>query len=101
MGQRVDLQYLLCDILGSNNVYFQPQENIRLQYPCIIYSLDDISHRYADNVKYHNANRYMVEYIGLNPELDVQNKILELKYSSFSRRYVSDGLYHDVFEIYF
>jgi len=33
MGTRLELQNLLENILGSRNVYFQPPENLKLNYP--------------------------------------------------------------------
>lgn len=39
---RIDLQYLLENILGSRHVYFQPPETVKMNYPAIVYSLDGI-----------------------------------------------------------
>ena len=52
MGSRIDLQSKLEDILGSRNVYFQPPENLKIKYPAIIYSLNNINLRFADNMPY-------------------------------------------------
>ena len=42
MRNRLDLQKIFEDILGSKNVYFQPPESLKMKYPAIRYSLDDI-----------------------------------------------------------
>ena len=42
MRDRLDLHECLCKILNSNNVYFQPPENVRMNYPAIVYSLGTV-----------------------------------------------------------
>ena len=54
MKTRVDLQQKLEDFLGSRNVYFQPPENIRLKFPCIIYSYIVPKTEYANNLIYYH-----------------------------------------------
>lgn len=39
---RIDFQHLLEEILGSPHVYFQPPATVKLEYPAIIYSLDNL-----------------------------------------------------------
>ena len=50
MSKRVDLGNKLKEILGSNNVYFQPPDNLKMVYPCIRYRLEGGNAEYADNV---------------------------------------------------
>ena len=40
--RRLELHEILCTILGSRNVYFQPPESIKMNYPAIVYGLDDM-----------------------------------------------------------
>lgn len=98
---RVELQTILETILGSRNVYFQPPENLKLKFPCIVYELDSIEKREADNAKYQLNNRYTLTYIDSDPESDVPYELLNLEYTSFDRAFVSDNLNHWVISIYF
>lgn len=101
MDRRLSLQEILVNILGSNNVYFQPPETIRLQYPCIIYERSDIDKKYADNRTYTSMVRYSLTLITRSPESDLVKSILELPYCSYDRYYAADTLNHDVFTLYY
>ena len=101
MDRRLSLQETLVNILGSNNVYFQPPETTKLQYPCIIYERSDIDTKYADNRAYMSMARYSLTLITRSPESDLVNVILELPYCSYDRYYAADTLNHDVFTIYY
>lgn len=98
---RVDLQYLLEDILGSRYVYFQPPESIKLKYPCIVYERSDIRTVKADNLKYTVQKRYTVTYISEDPDSDVPDKLIQLPYCSFDRHFISGNMNHDVFDLYY
>lgn len=101
MDRRLSLQEMLVNILGSNNVYFQPPETIKLQYPCIIYERSDIDEKYADNRAYMSMVRYSLTLITRSPESDLVKAILELPYCSYDRYYAADTLNHDVFTLYY
>ena len=99
---RIDLQTVLEELLGSRNVYFQPPENTKLQYPCIIYSLSGIDTTRADNKNYLKRRQYDLTYIGKDPDTTMQDKLIEaLPYCRYDRRFVSDNLYHDTFTLYY
>ncbi len=101
MSNRVDLQAILERILGSRNVYYQPPESVKINYPAIVYSKDNITSRYADDKKYSSTNRYEIIVIDRKPDNAAINSILELPYSSFSRHYTSDNLHHDVITLHY
>ena len=102
MARRLQLQAELEDLLGSKEVYFQPPESKKLVYPCIIYNKTNIASNKADNKNYTNTDRYDVMFLGRDPDTDMPNKILEhFEYCNFSRRYVSDNIYHDVLSLYY
>lgn len=98
---RLELQSLLEELLGSNNVYYRKPENLKISYPAIVYDLDIITSKHADNIKYHNRDRYQIIVIDKNPDNVVIKKILEKPYTSFQRHYISDNLNHDVITIYY
>ena len=98
---RLDLQTKLEELLGNDHVYYQPPENLKMEYPAIRYSKSDISSDYADDLKYRNFDVYEVVVIDKKPDNPVIKKILELQYSSFDRHYMSDNLNHDIIRIYY
>lgn len=57
MNSRIDLHEELRAILGSGFVYFQPPESVKMIYPCIVYALDLMDMKYADDRPYLNAKR--------------------------------------------
>lgn len=101
MASRLDLQKKLESLLGNRNVYYQPPESLKMEYPAIRYSRSIISSRHADDVKYTNFTRYEIIVIDRRPDNAVIQKILELPHSSFDRHYVSNNLNHDVINLYY
>lgn len=101
MASRLDLQTQLEEILGSRNVYYQPPESIKLSYPCIIYGLDRIDTRDANNRKYKIDKSYQLTLIDEDPDSDLVEPILELPMCRFDRSFSSDGLNHYTFTIYY
>lgn len=88
-------------ILGSSNVYFQPPESVKMHYPAIVYSLDDIANTYADDRPYLSARRYKVTIIDRNPDSILPGLMNALPFCDFDRAYATDGLNHWVFSLYF
>lgn len=101
MASRLELQTQLEEILGSRNVYYQPPESIKLQYPAIVYSLDSIDSDYADNIGYFRNKSYQIMLIDKNPESEMVEKILHMPMCKFNNSYPSDGLNHFVFTLYY
>ena len=102
MGTRIDLHNELVDILGSSNVYFQPPETVKMTYPAIVYSLDNIQTRFANNNTYKQKRRYSITYITKDPDSDfIDNFLTKLSSVSFDRVYTADNLYHYVYTIYY
>lgn len=101
MDRRRNLQALLVNILGSSNVYFQPPPTIKMEYPCIVYERSTGDTQFADNNPYTFEFRYKVTYIDRSPENEVVKKLLSLPKCTYDRFYTSDGLNHDVFNLYF
>ena len=98
--RRYQLQTKLEEILGSSNVYFQPPSNRKIQYPCIIYQLDRMESRYADDLPYSRHKAYQVTWVGDDPDDDTPDKIGLLPMSSWVRFYTADNLNHHVYRVY-
>jgi hypothetical protein len=101
MGTRVQLNQLLKSLLGSDNVYYQPPENISLKYPCIIYGLESINTKFADNNPYSTKNRYKITILDSNPDSLIPDKIGKLESSIFDRIYKKDNINHFVYKLYY
>jgi len=96
----MEFNAILVDILGSPNVYFQPPDDSRMQYPCLVYELEDVATQHADNGPYSMHDRYQVTFIRQKPDSPVKRKLLGLPLSSFSRHFATSGLNHDVYVIH-
>lgn len=98
--KRLELHYKLIDILGSQNVYFQPPPSKQMSYPCIVYSLIAPQTIHADNKKYFKHDAYSIVFMGKNIESDVPDRIEELDYCMAERPYAKDNLHYFPFRIY-
>ena len=101
MASRLSLQTTLEDILGSRNVYFQPPESIRMNYPAIVYKRSDIRNLFANNKAYKTMKQYQIILIDKNPDSEFIDSLSKLPHIRFQRHYTSDNLNHDVFVIYY
>lgn len=110
MGTRLELQEVLENVLvelgatetsAHSRVYFQPPESVKMIYPCIVYTLDTINTRYANNGPYKHKKAYAVTVIDRDPDSLIPDKIGELPLSSFTRNFKNDNLNHFVYRLYF
>ena len=101
MAQRLQLQSLLEELLGSRNVYFQPPANVHMQYPCIIYERDSADSAFADDIAYRYTKRYQVTVVDRDPDSPIPDRIATLPLCSYSRFFTADDLNHDVFNLFF
>lgn len=98
---RLELHEVLVNILGSRNVYYQPPESIKLHYPAIIYSRNNIQNNFANNDVYAQHYSYEVTVIDEDPDSEIVDKISRMPTARFERHYTSDDLNHDVYQIMF
>ena len=101
MGNRLDLQAIFEELLGSQEVYFQPPSSVKMQYPAIVYSRSDIKTVLANDSVYRQLPAYEVTVIDRDPDSDLVWRIAKLPHCSFTRHYTADNLNHDVFTLYF
>jgi len=101
MATRLDLSKLLRDILGSDNVYFQPPESVQMKYPAIVYSLENFDKRYASNITHILQRQYLVTLIHEDPDNQIVDRIASLPLCHFNRHYKKDNLNHYSFSLYF
>lgn len=102
MASRLDLHDELIEVLGSNNVYFQPPESKKIEYDCIIYHRNNYHIRHANDEIYMLRDRYEVECIYRNPDSTLPKDVMEhFKYCNFDRHFISDNLNHATFNLYY
>lgn len=95
------MQTKLEELLGLKNVYYQPPESIKMEYPAIRYSKTDIDTKSANDSNYIINNRYEIIVIDRKPDNPVIYKLLQLPMFSYERHYISDNLHHDVLTLYY
>lgn len=102
MRTRLELQAKLEGILGSRNVYFQPASNTSIKYPCIVYKLNTIDSKFADNKRYIKDAKYTITHIYQRYSNNLQSVFLDsFDYIEMGTPTCIDGLYHDVYTLYF
>lgn len=101
MDRRLDLHQILKDIPEVVGAYFQPDQNVTMTYPAIVYQRSESNVNHADNLKYWRKKRYSVTVIDRNPESTIVDAVEELPYTQFDRFFIVDGLNHTVFQTFF
>jgi hypothetical protein len=84
----------------SDHVYFQPPTGTKIIYPCIIYKLEKLSVKFADNGPYRFLDEYSVLYITRDPDDIRIHDIALLPLCKLNRTYTEDNLYHYRYTIY-
>lgn len=92
----------LISVIGVKNAYFQPPATLKMQYPCIIYSVLAFESVFADNKNYLTDTAYNVIYVTKNPDNDVYYRMLNgFDKCTFVNYYIFDNLHHYKFKLYF
>lgn len=99
MDRRLQLHQLLKAI--TPNVYFTPDSNVKMSYPCIVYQRDAAETTHADNDVYSYMKRYQITVIDRNSDSDIPDKVAHLPRTRFDRFFASEQLNHDIFNIFF
>lgn len=102
MGNRLELHNQLINIILNNNVYYQPPENFKMNYPCIIYNQEPGDVKRANNKVYKYTQKYNVTFIfnGSNDGV-ILNMLESFIHCELDNIFVNDNLYHYVFTLYF
>jgi hypothetical protein len=87
--------------LWGANVYFQPPESKKMDYPCIVYRRNDIKTNFADDISYSSTKQYQITVIDANPDSLIPDKIEKLSKCAFDRHFTKDNLNHDIYNLYF
>lgn len=95
------IQIMLTNLIENNNVYFQPPASVRMHYPAIVYSREDIQNTFADNKVYLQTHLYRVTVIDEEPESEIVKKVSQLPTARFEQHFTKDNLNHDVFTLFY
>lgn len=101
MASRLRLHEVLCETLGSRNVYFNPPASIKMQYPAIVYNRKRIDNKHADNSVYIQNDAYEVTVIDYDVDSEIVERVSKLQKCSFNTNFKSDNLDHNVFTLYY
>ena len=101
MASRLSLQTKLEELIGSENVYYQPPPSMEMNYPAIRYSISDIDNKHADNEVYKQNCRYDLTVIDSDPDSVIVSAVSKMRYISFDRNYKANNLNHTVFTLYY
>lgn len=102
MGQPLDLQMELEELMEGNMVKFQPPPKYQLTYPCIVYNLDSGVTRFAGNMPYTFTRRYSVTLIDRNPDSRFIEKLaMAFPMITMDRVFSTQGLHHYVYTLYY
>lgn len=99
MAQRQQLHDLLVAIAGK--AYFDPPEDAKLEYPCVLYKRNTIKTFFANNLPFLRKKSYQLTVMDRDADSDIPDKVGALPMCSFDRHYAVDQLHHDVFTIFF
>ena len=81
------------------NVYYQPPESLKLNYPAILYSRERIDPKYADNIVYLQSRGYRIVVIDKDPDSEIVDAVSKLPGCRYDSNYKKDGFNYDVFSI--
>lgn len=101
MASRLELNNKFVELLGTNHVYYQPPETVKMEYTAIKYSKKKPNKKYANNKVYIKMNCYEIIVISRKPDDPVIGKIEKLPMCEWDNHYVADNLHHDVFTLYY
>lgn len=85
------------------NVYLQPGDDVHLNYPCIVLNPTGVFDK-AANAKsmYVGMVSYQMTYMAKRRDFSLTQRFMrELPYCRLTSYFVSNGVYHDVYTIYY
>lgn len=100
--KRLELHDLLIALLGSQHVYFQPPDNLKMEYPCILYYKSRPRLLKADDRNYLIRQGYTVTVVDYDPDSQIPYDLVEnLKFTTIDSTYRSNGLNHTKLTLYY
>ena len=100
MSKRLDMHKLLTELSPTSKIYYQPSSNIIMSYPAIIYEVDSVDNKYANNDIYNQHIQFKITVIDKHADSSVVEMLIADARFVFNNSYISDNLYHTIFTIY-
>lgn len=106
-NRRIKLQEVLCNIIGitepdgDTHVYYQPPESVKMKYPAIKFSREDIDNTFADDTVYTQSLVYQIIVMDKKPDSEIVEKVSKLPKCKFVQHYKANNLNHDIFTIFY
>lgn len=102
MGQPLDLQMELEELMEGNMVKFQPPPSYQLKYPCIVYNLSSGTTIFAGNMPYTFTRRYSVTLMDRDPDsIFVEKLAMAFPMITMDRCFSTEGIHHYVYTLYY
>lgn len=102
LDNRLKLHAELVLVSGlGDNIYYQPPESIKIQFPAIVYKRSTIDNTFASNDVYKQDYKYEITVIDKDPDSLIVSKISKMKNIRHVRHYKSNNANYDVFTIIF
>lgn len=96
--KRMKLKEQLEELLGTEHVYFQPPENLKMSYPCFVYERRTGDNANANDSVYRFTQTYDLTYISKNPDDGMVEKVMR-KFPGvrYDRHFTYGNIHHDTF----
>lgn len=92
----------LSTLTGCKNIYYQPPSNVKMKYPCIVYSDSPWDTKFANDKPYVVTRHYQVTVIDKLPDNPwTMLMATHIPMCTHERHYTRDGLNHDVLDVYY
>ena len=98
-AKRIDFHNKLVAACGRS--YYQPTQNTKLEYPCIVYEEIPETVWYANNTRFETIHQVQITVIDRDPDSEITDKLVErFPESRMVNKTVVDNLYHTIYELY-
>lgn len=74
---------------------------MEIQYPCIVYQLDNVHTEFAGNRPYFRKKRYQITVIDKDPNSLIPDTVGALESAAFDRHFTANNLHHSVYTLYY
>lgn len=72
-----------------------------MEYPCIVYQMDNARTEFAGNRPYTYRKRYQITVMDRDPDSVIPDAIAMLESARFDRHFTANNLHHSVLTLYF
>lgn len=98
-AKRIDFHNKLVAACGRS--YYQPIQNTKLEYPCIVYEELPETVLYANDKRFETIPQVQITVIDRDPDSEITDKLVErFPESRMVNKTVVDNLYHTIYELY-